>query len=163
MVVYRTELINDNIKLINSLIESTTANIDKLSEDEYSKENNTKELNVLAARQFRLELERDNLKKILEQPYKEWTATFKCPGLAERVTIEARSKVDDVYGERSEFNEFENIKAKFELLLVEWDVKNKGKIVPIKQALKCDPDLLRAFSEEFEIQLNSYIFEERKK
>lgn len=163
MVVYREELVNENVKFIENIISTTDDTIDKLISDTENFEENSKEVNLATARKLRLESEIENLKTILSQPFQEWTATFRYPGLAERVAIDARSYTQDAFGEKSEFNEFEAIKAKLELLLVEWTVKNKGKLVPTKQALKCDPDLLKAFIEDFDSQVNNYIFEERKK
>lgn len=163
MIVYREELVKLNIEFIENLIKSTETAIEKLLEDTENFEENSKEVNMATARKIRLESELENLNELLSKPFQEWTATFRYPGLSERVAIDARSYTQDAYGDKSEFNEYEAIKVKFELLLIEWTVKNKGKIVPIKQAMKCDPDLLKAFIEDFDNQLNNYVFEERKK
>jgi len=163
MVVYRKELVNLNIDFIESLIASSDETIEKLMNDTENFEENSKEINLATARKIRLESELETLKELLAKPYQEWTATFRYPGLSERVSIDARSYTENAFADKSEFNEFEAIKAKLDLLLVEWTVKNKGKLVPIKQAMKCDPDLLKAFIEDFDNQLNNYVFSERKK
>jgi hypothetical protein len=164
MVIYRYNLVQENIKLLDTLLSSVKEKIDKIDNAELTEDNvkDKKELNVLNGRLFALEAEKLRYETLLEQPYKEWYATFKQPDLAERVSVESRSYTEDAFGENKEFNEFENIRAKFELLLIEWNVDSKGKVIPIKSAMKCDNDILRAFSEELDVQMNGYIFEEKK-
>lgn len=164
MIVYRTSILEDNIKLIDELINGLDSKVELLESNSTSiSDDNKKEINLLKTRKIKLELDKMRYQQLLDQPYKEWSATFKCPNLSERVSIESRSFTENAFGEKSEFNEFENIRAKCELLLVSWEVKNKNKIVPVKDAIKCDPDLLKAFTEEFDVQSNGYLFTERKK
>jgi hypothetical protein len=167
-IFYRYSLLENKINIINLVLEDIDKKIEKVNSDSITdnleeKNRLNKELNVLNARRINIEAEKLRYTTLLDQPYQEWTAEFKAPSLPEQVSIDSRSFTEDAFGEKSEFNASENIRAKFELLLIKWDAKDNGVIIPIKDALKADPDLLKAFSEEFDLKANGYVLDERKK
>lgn len=159
LITFRKENTDKKIELLKDIIKNLESQA-KNTKDRIS------ELNILDARKIRLNNELRDLEELLSSNYVTWSATWKKPKFQDIVAIESSSYSEDGFGNKT-FDTYLNMKKRYEVLLLKWDVtdvNDKDEIipVPIKDAMDCDPELIQAFSEELDVRLSSYKIELKK-
>lgn len=153
-VIFRKKYTEDQIELLRGL---STAWDNKIKEATTNEQKN-----IFENKKLTTEIEITKLENLLQSKYIVWKATWKKPGFKEVIDIENNSFMEDSLGDKTEFSEFDNSRFKIRNLLMSWDVKNNGEPVPVSDALKVDPDILRAFLAELNNRLYNYRIEVKK-